>query len=153
MASYTATYSSSLVLPQRGRSWTSCGCGSYTPFRIEALLIPCIILNLLPSCRWHELNCSITNFPFCTKIVWCNVISWEQWSMHSLLIVLILAVGGSAEGSKHTSLSDLLCEFLATDPEVRVRFPALPHSLRSSGSGTGSTQPREYNWGATWKKM
>jgi hypothetical protein len=36
-------------------------------------------------------------------------------------------------------------EFLATDPEVRVRFPALPHFLRSSGSGTGSTQPREYN--------
>jgi hypothetical protein len=24
--------------------------------------------------------------------------------------------------------------------------------MRSSGSGTGSTQPREYNWGATWKK-
>jgi hypothetical protein len=24
--------------------------------------------------------------------------------------------------------------------------------LRSSGSETGSTQPREYNWGATWKK-
>jgi hypothetical protein len=29
-----------------------------------------------------------------------------------------------------------------------VRFPALPDFLRSSGSGTGSTQPREYNWGA-----
>jgi hypothetical protein len=43
-------------------------------------------------------------------------------------------------------------EFLATDPEVRVRFPPLPDFLRSSGSGTGSTQPREYNWGATWKK-
>jgi hypothetical protein len=26
-----------------------------------------------------------------------------------------------------------------------VRFPALPHFLRSSGFGTGSTQPREYN--------
>jgi hypothetical protein len=26
-----------------------------------------------------------------------------------------------------------------------VRFPALPDLLRSSGSGTGSTQPREYN--------
>jgi hypothetical protein len=24
--------------------------------------------------------------------------------------------------------------------------------MRSSGSGTGSTQPRAYNWGATWKK-
>jgi hypothetical protein len=34
----------------------------------------------------------------------------------------------------------------------RVRFPALPDFLRSSGSGTGSTQPREYNRGATWKK-
>jgi hypothetical protein len=36
-------------------------------------------------------------------------------------------------------------EFLATDPEVRVEFPAIPDFLRSSGSGTGSTQPREYN--------
>jgi hypothetical protein len=35
---------------------------------------------------------------------------------------------------------------------ARVRFPALPDFLRSSGSGTGSTQPREYNWGATWKR-
>jgi hypothetical protein len=34
----------------------------------------------------------------------------------------------------------------------RVRFPALPDFLSSSGSGTGSTQPREpreVNWGAT----
>jgi hypothetical protein len=28
---------------------------------------------------------------------------------------------------------------------VRVRFPALPDFQRSSGSGTGSTQPRDYN--------
>jgi hypothetical protein len=31
----------------------------------------------------------------------------------------------------------------------RVRFPG---TKKSSGSGTGSTQPREYNWRATWKK-
>ena len=31
----------------------------------------------------------------------------------------------------------------------RVRFPALPDFLNSSGSGTGSTQPREVNCGAT----
>jgi hypothetical protein len=35
-------------------------------------------------------------------------------------------------------------EFMDTDPEVQVRFPALPDFLRSSGSETGSTQPREY---------
>jgi hypothetical protein len=33
-------------------------------------------------------------------------------------------------------------EFLHTDPEVRVRFPVLPDFLRSSMSGTGTTQPR-----------
>jgi hypothetical protein len=36
-------------------------------------------------------------------------------------------------------------EYLAADPEARVRFPALPDFLRSSGSQTGSTQTREYN--------
>jgi hypothetical protein len=28
-------------------------------------------------------------------------------------------------------------EFLTTDPDVRVRFPALPDFLRSSGPGRG----------------
>jgi hypothetical protein len=37
-------------------------------------------------------------------------------------------------------------QFLAADPKFRVRFPVLPDFLRSSGSGTGSTQPLEYNW-------
>ncbi|PNF30731.1 hypothetical protein B7P43_G06146 [Cryptotermes secundus] len=43
-------------------------------------------------------------------------------------------------------------EFLASDPEVRVRFPALQDFLRSSGSGTGSTQPHDDNCGAISRK-
>jgi hypothetical protein len=46
----------------------------------------------------------------------------------------------------------LWSEFLATDPEVRVRFSTLPDFLWSGMSGTGSTQPREYNCEAAWKK-
>jgi hypothetical protein len=46
----------------------------------------------------------------------------------------------------------LWSELLAADSEVRVRFPAQPDFVRSSGSRTGSTQPREYNWAATGKK-
>jgi hypothetical protein len=42
-----------------------------------------------------------------------------------------------------TAFVVLWSEFLATDLEARVRFPTLPE--KSSGSGTGSTQPREYN--------
>jgi hypothetical protein len=37
--------------------------------------------------------------------------------------------------------------FLATDPEIRARFLALPDFLRSSGPRTGSTQRREYTRG------
>jgi hypothetical protein len=48
----------------------------------------------------------------------------------------------------HTSI--IVCRLcglatdLATDPEVQVRFLAVPHFLRSSGSETGCTQPHEY---------
>jgi hypothetical protein len=36
-------------------------------------------------------------------------------------------------------------EFLATDPEILGFIPGATRSLRTSGSGTGSTQSREYN--------
>jgi hypothetical protein len=49
------------------------------------------------------------------------------------------------QSSLYKDFTPLWSKFLATDPEVRIRFPALPDFLRSSGSGTGSTQPCEYN--------
>jgi hypothetical protein len=52
---------------------------------------------------------------------------------------------------------DHLCVLVARVPGYRSRgpssIPGVPDILRSSWSGTGSTQPREYNWGATWKKV
>jgi hypothetical protein len=40
---------------------------------------------------------------------------------------------------------DRLCGLVVRVPGYRPRFPALPDFLRSSGSATGSTQPREDN--------
>jgi hypothetical protein len=50
-----------------------------------------------------------------------------------------------------------LCGLVVRAPGYRSRgpefdSPALPDVLISSGSGAGSTQPCEDNWGATWTK-
>jgi hypothetical protein len=42
--------------------------------------------------------------------------------------------------SVYMTASGILCILLDTDPEVRVRFLALPDFMRSSGSGTGTTE-------------
>jgi hypothetical protein len=50
-------------------------------------------------------------------------------------------LASNVEVKNPSVLSEKGSEFLATDTE----FPALPDFLRSSVSGTGSTQPREDN--------
>jgi hypothetical protein len=57
----------------------------------------------------------------------------------------------SLDFSLGISQCDRLCGVVVRVPGYRSRGP-VPDFLRSSGSGTGSTQPREYNRGATWKK-
>jgi hypothetical protein len=55
----------------------------------------------------------------------------------------------------YNRLFGLVVSFWLQTQSSRVRFPALPDFLSSSGSATGSTQPsepREVNWGATWIK-
>jgi hypothetical protein len=51
---------------------------------------------------------------------------------------------------------DRFCGLVVRVPNCRSRgrgsIPSTTRFLRISGSGTGPTQPREYNWRATWKK-
>jgi hypothetical protein len=59
--------------------------------------------------------------------------------------------------SQKNQLFDRLCGLVVRVPGYksrgRVRFPALPDFLRSSGSGTGSTQTHKYNWGIKYNKI
>jgi hypothetical protein len=51
--------------------------------------------------------------------------------------------------------SDRLCSLVVRVLGYRFGGPgSIPGTIRkkSSGSGTGSTQTREYNWGTSWKK-
>jgi hypothetical protein len=53
----------------------------------------------------------------------------------------------------HLIKIDRLCGLVVRVLGYRSGGPcSIPGTIRkkSSGSGTGSTQPREYNWGATW---
>jgi hypothetical protein len=58
---------------------------------------------------------------------------------------------------KYGSINDRLCGVVVKVPGYRFRGPSsIPGTtrifVRSSGSGTGSTQPRDDNWGATSRK-
>jgi hypothetical protein len=54
--------------------------------------------------------------------------------------------------STKTALSGLVVRVPGHISRGPGRFLPLPDFLRSSGSGTASTRPREYNWGTAWRK-
>jgi hypothetical protein len=54
---------------------------------------------------------------------------------HEIIIIIIIII----------IIMDCLCGLVVRVLGYRSRFPGLPDFLRSSGPGTGSTQPRECN--------
>jgi hypothetical protein len=83
-----------------------------------------------------------------------------QCGLHILLSVVLCAEISKALSGFQLNLTLLalyLQPLLSNDQSSwlqiqrsRVRFRALPDFVRSGGSGMGSTQSREENWGATW---
>jgi hypothetical protein len=67
--------------------------------------------------------------------------NWVLMSEKTLCIVTAVKTSYATRLCKTWKEYSVVTEFLAANPEVRVRFPAPPDFLSSSGSGTGSTQP------------
>ena len=75
---------------------------------------------------------------------------FKQFSKFLTLFDISLMYGGKIikNPNTHIMYPFLVCSgqsFWLQIQRSRVRFPALPDFLSSSGSGTGSTQPREVN--------
>jgi hypothetical protein len=79
--------------------------------------------------------------------IYSHLNSRNSWILWFYLVIRIMKMGTFRPplwSSGHSFWLQILMS--------RIRFPALPDFLRSSGSGTGFTQPREDNWGTTWMK-
>ena len=109
--------------------------------------------------KFHVRNTKFSSRPLSSKVT-CNL-SFRTQAVHSSafsdqtkhfrILVPILKQTASISSTRLPLWSSGQSFWLQIQ-RSRVRFPAPPDFLSSSGSGTGSTQPREINWGATWIK-
>jgi hypothetical protein len=80
-------------------------------------------------------------------VLYCILLGWDGLDLVSYCLVIYY------QNIKSYNSGDRLCGLVARVLGIRFWGPgSIPGTTRkkSSGSGTGSTQPRECNWGATW---
>jgi hypothetical protein len=110
--------------------------------------------NLIYACAWFLLSPPLQTI---LRHSYFDTVSSERTS-DTLFTSIVIA-------KRHSKLFELImCKFawpnLWSNGQssrlqiqwFRFRFQALPDFLSGNGSVTGSVQPREDNWGATWKK-
>ena len=118
---------------------------------LESLLQPvntkrlkrCWPLDLTRHLNWHRWMNTLprhSNTWYCSVL--CVIIALPH-RLHSFWLLIY---------SKWPPLWSRGQSFWLHIQRSRVWFPALSDFLSSNESGTGSTQPREVNWGATWIK-
>jgi hypothetical protein len=84
----------------------------------------------------------------------CHIIEWMLWSLADIYRCFeeICCLYIQVRTYIPENMTSHRLPLWSSGQRSNVCFPALPDFLRNSGSGAGSTQPRDYNWAATWKK-
>jgi hypothetical protein len=94
--------------------------------------VPLVVQTAASVCIRHTFFvCSFGTVPSAS----CSLATYRDAALRDLCHQVDRAVNTVSEGIQQLKMF----------PEARVRFPALPDFLRSSGSATGFTQSREYN--------
>jgi O-antigen ligase len=121
-------------------------CAPFLPFLfISVCLFVWVLLYFLGSSIFFP---RLDFFLLCLYVSVCLFPSWFLSQFISFLLMMLICLFFYFCPYIFISASGVWLQIQRS----RIRFPALPNFLRSSGSGTGSTQPRQDNWGATWKE-
>jgi hypothetical protein len=87
----------------------------------------------------------ITTVPWCASQVHCSTEKGTSAMRHRCLQFVSMIFIHTCVIFTYICFNDRLCGLVVRVPGYRSRFPVLPDFLRSSETGTGSTQPREDN--------